>query len=122
MKVQYASEINVKLQNSFKLATVFDSNFTNSFGLNFFVLLQNPVPYVIHMESVPGRLHCFQRVIREQCLLSCPRYAPTLNSGEARRAALVACFAAGSALAVRRSSLPNKQQPIASQCPRCGAQ
>ena len=75
--------------------------------------MQNPVLYVIQMESVLGRLHCFRPVMREQSLLSRPRYAPILNSGEARRAALVARFAAGRALAVCR--LPNKPQPSASQ-------
>ena len=62
------------------------------------------------MESVLGRLPCFLLVIREPSLLSRPRYAPTLNSGEARRAALVARFAAGRALAVR-----HKPPPCASQ-------
>ena len=37
--------------------------------------------------------------------MSRPRYAPILNSGEARRAALVARFAAGRTLPIRRSSL-----------------
>ena len=67
------------------------------------------------METVPGRLHCFRRVIREQSLLSRPRYAPTLNSGEARRAEFVARFAAGRALAVRRRRLSNKPPPSAFQ-------
>ena len=32
--------------------------FVSRFLLKFFFLLQNPVLYVIHMESVLGRLHC----------------------------------------------------------------
>ena len=67
------------------------------------------------MESVLERLHCFLRVIREQCLLRRPCYAPTLNSGEARRAALVARFAADCALAIRRRRLPNKPPLSVSQ-------
>ena len=47
--------------------------------------------------------------------MSRPRYACTLNSGEARSAALVTRLTAGLALAVRRRRLPNKQQPCASQ-------
>ena len=61
------------------------------------------------MESVLGRLHCFQRVIREQSLLSRPRYAPTLNSGEARRAALVARFAASPSAA---AASPTSRRPV----------
>ena len=49
------------------------------------------------MEVVlPGDFRCFLRVIWEQSFLShcrCPRYAPNLNSGEARRDALVTRFA-----------------------------
>ena len=47
--------------------------------------------------------------------MSRPRYAPTLNSGEARRAEFVARFAAGRALAVRRRRLSNKPPPSAFQ-------
>ena len=79
--------------------------------------MQNPVLCVIHKESVLGRLHWFRRVIWEQYLLSRQRYAPTLNSSEAHRAELIASFAARacSALTVCCSSVPNKQQPCASQ-------
>ena len=49
-------------------------------------------------------------------------FALTLNSGKPRSAALVACFAAGSALAVRRRRLPNKPQPCAFQRLPRGAQ
>ena len=44
-----------------------------------------------------------------------PRYTPTLNSGEACRAALVLRFAAGRTLAVRRRILPNMPPPTAAQ-------
>ena len=80
-----------------------------------FFLLQNPVLFVIHKESVLGRLHWFRRVIWEQYLLSCQSYATILNSGKASSSKLVASFAACSALTVRCSSVPNKQQPCASQ-------
>ena len=90
-----------------KIRKVFDSNSL--------FLLQNPVLYVIHMESVLGRLHCVRRVIRDQSLWGRPHYARTLNSGEARRAALIARFAAGHALAIRHRRLPNKPPPCAFQ-------
>ena len=51
-----------------------------------------------------------------------PRYTPTPNSGEARRAALVPRFSAGRALAVRRSRLLNMLQPSASKRLPRGAQ
>ena len=89
-----------------KIRKVFDS---------ILFLLQNPVLYVIHKESVLGRLHCVRRVIREQSPLESPALCCTLNSGEARRAALVARFAAGHALAIRSRRLPNKPPPCASQ-------
>ena len=71
------------------------------------------------MESVLGRLSLFRagemgtRI--QESHLSCQHNAPTLNPGEARSAALVAQFAAGRALAVRRRLLPNKPPPSAAQ-------
>ena len=70
---------------------------------------------MIHMESA-----LCPAGDKEQSTLSCQRYVPTLNFGEARSTALVARFAAGRALAFRRRRLPNKPPPCASQrLPRC---
>ena len=50
-----------------------------------------------------------------QPLARCLRYAPTLNSGEAHRAALVILFVAARTLAVRSSRLSNMPQPSATK-------
>ena len=66
-----------------KIRKVFDSN-------SFFYCrsLLNPVLYMIHMESVVGRLHCVLRVIREQSPLESPALCPhpQLWRGAPRRA------------------------------------
>ena len=72
------------------------------------------------MESVLGRLSLFRagemgtRI--QESHLSCQHYAPTLNSGEAHSAALVARFAAGRTLAVRRrgAASPTSRRPALS--------
>ena len=73
----------------------------DSFWLKFFFLLHNPVLYVIHMESVLERLSLFPAGDKGTILFESPELWPhpeTLNSGEARSAALVTSFAAGSTL------------------------
>ena len=71
----------------------------------------NPVLYVIRMESVMGRLHYFQRVIRKQSLLSRPRYVPPPLSTPARRAAPRSSLAS-------RPAVPSPSAAAASQASR----
>ena len=66
----------------------FVSQDSQGFWLKFFFLLQNPVLYVMHMESVLGRPHCVRRVIREQSPLESPALCPhpQVRRGALRRA------------------------------------
>ena len=112
--VQYVSKTNAKLRDSFK--------FSNSVSF-FYCRIQFSTcsPWSQCWED----FHYFQRVMSEQSLFESqqrPRYTPTPNSGEARRAALVPRFSAGRALAVRRSRLLNMLQPSASKRLPRGAQ
>ena len=67
------------------------------------------------MELVLEDFRCFLLVIWEQSCLSFSSgqcYPSTLTSGEARHTAPVVRFAAGSTLAVCRSSLPIMPLPV----------